>query len=783
MVAADSSPTTPASSLRVDCQEPHEKAATENGNGRTPLAAASDKISSNGAVQRKPKNREVTSRYKAANSSSATPSTAAAQAAAATSRRHPSPNIGRSTSGDPPLPKRSISAERRRPWPSVGSSTAPEAKPVSPPTTGPAEGIWHGVKPRTTSRPEGLWPSSLQSKIPEGPSPNGSVNGNMETRSDPGGEPRSSPPDHTLKPTANGIHRPSDSGGGPPLRKGSPMRRQSTEQTENSRPNDHLRSKPDLQRWPGSSNGKVLGAAALTRSMDLSVERDRSLSNRSNVSASQSRPGSSAGIRSVRASPASVISSFTRSFTRSINEVPISSASRPSSRNNTPERSGRGRAAALPPPSVTVQTSVGKSAGKESSNSLAENGNSGESTSHVRQSSQETVLASSDTHSAFGENASDSESVSSGGSGTTGSRTSSSTRGTTVAARVWATSERSRRLSEGMRSSMSEQDLSAAMKQAGRRKVPTLGPLLGANSLNSAWSLSPGRGIAPISSTPQPPDSPTPRGGRGGSSPLRALPSPTRSRPPIANGSISRTISSAISSGQELRLRGKKAMTQQEEALDLRIYQNRFLQLRFINAKAEAALSSQMAAAEKSLYSVWLKTCDLRSSVAQRRIELQLAKRRHKLRTILSNQAACLQEWTSLRQTHSAALSGVIGALEASILRVPVTGGARADVQAVKEALGSAVDVMNAVELSVNALLPKAQSMDGLVAQLAETAAQERALLAECGDFLSTAAALEIEERSLSAHLVQLQQEKNRLLGTTMDNVMATSDLVRLSTP
>ena len=38
----------------------------------------------------------------------------------------------------------------------------------------------------------------------------------------------------------------------------------------------------------------------------------------------------------------------------------------------------------------------------------------------------------------------------------------------------------------------------------------------------------------------------------------------------------------------------------------------------------------------------------------------------------------------------------------------------------------------------------QAQGMDGLLSQLAETAAQERALLEECGDLLSVAASLEV---------------------------------------
>jgi hypothetical protein len=90
----------------------------------------------------------------------------------------------------------------------------------------------------------------------------------------------------------------------------------------------------------------------------------------------------------------------------------------------------------------------------------------------------------------------------------------------------------------------------------------------------------------------------------------------------------------------------------------------------------------------------------------------------------------------------------------------------QADVNAVGEALGSAVDVLNAVDLSVASLSPKAENMDMLLSQLAKTAAQERALLEECGDLLSVATSLEVEERSLRTQLIQLESEKGRASAT-----------------
>jgi hypothetical protein len=50
--------------------------------------------------------------------------------------------------------------------------------------------------------------------------------------------------------------------------------------------------------------------------------------------------------------------------------------------------------------------------------------------------------------------------------------------------------------------------------------------------------------------------------------------------------------------GFDGRSRGKKALTQQEEAQVLRIFHNRWLQWRFVNARAEAVMSAQKSAAE-----------------------------------------------------------------------------------------------------------------------------------------------------------------------------------------
>ncbi|XP_047249828.1 QWRF motif-containing protein 4-like isoform X1 [Capsicum annuum] len=56
---------------------------------------------------------------------------------------------------------------------------------------------------------------------------------------------------------------------------------------------------------------------------------------------------------------------------------------------------------------------------------------------------------------------------------------------------------------------------------------------------------------------------------------------------------------------------------------------------------------------------------------------------------------------------HCNSLSGTICAMEASIIRLPVVEGAKAEVQNVKDAFSSAVDVMQALGSSMCSLQPK----------------------------------------------------------------------------
>ncbi|KAG2699026.1 hypothetical protein I3843_07G173500 [Carya illinoinensis] len=266
--------------------------------------------------------------------------------------------------------------------------------------------------------------------------------------------------------------------------------------------------------------------------------------------------------------------------------------------------------------------------------------------------------------------------------------------------------------------------------------------------VNSRGQLSPVRGAVR-------PASPSKLGTSAISSPLRGS-SPCRIRNAMAgtpNSYLSNTPS-ILSFAADIRS-GKIGDNRIVDAHLLRLLHNRFLQWRFVNARAGAALSVQRLNAERSLYNAWITTSKLRESVRAKRTELQLLKKNLKLTSILKGHMTYLEEWALMDWDYSSSLSGATEALKASTLRLPVVGGAKADVQNVKDAICSAVDVMQAMASSICLLLSKVGDVNSLVAELAKISVKERALLHQGNDLLSTIAAMQVTECSLRTHAVQ----------------------------
>ncbi|KAG4110369.1 hypothetical protein ERO13_D13G045000v2 [Gossypium hirsutum] len=203
--------------------------------------------------------------------------------------------------------------------------------------------------------------------------------------------------------------------------------------------------------------------------------------------------------------------------------------------------------------------------------------------------------------------------------------------------------------------------------------------------------------------------------------------------------------------------RGKKGEDRIVDAHTLRLFYNGYLQWRFANARADAAFIVQKLSAEKNLWNAWVTTSELRHSVTLKRIKLLLLRQKLKLTSILKRQIAHLEAWSLLERDHSSSLLGATEALKASTLRLPIVGKATADIQNLKDAISSAVEMMQAMASSICSLLSKVEEMNSLVAELASLAAKETVLLEHCKDFLSALAAIQVKDCSLRSHIIQLK--------------------------
>ncbi|XP_057788157.1 QWRF motif-containing protein 2 [Salvia miltiorrhiza] len=239
-----------------------------------------------------------------------------------------------------------------------------------------------------------------------------------------------------------------------------------------------------------------------------------------------------------------------------------------------------------------------------------------------------------------------------------------------------------------------------------------------------------------------------------GSSPSRGH-SPSRIRNAVSTINNNFTDTPSVLSFAVDVQRGKVGESKILDAHFLRLLYNRHLQWRFVNARTEAVLLVQKRSAEKNLWNAWITSSDLRDTVAKRRHRLQLLRQKLKLASILKKQMTFLEDWASLDENHLISVVGAIEALKASTLRLPVVGGATGDVQSLQKAIGSAVEVMQAMASSVYLLLPTVEEVSSLVSELAKVTKKERALLEQCTDYISLLEAMQVKESNLRTHLVQ----------------------------
>ncbi|XP_074569102.1 AUGMIN subunit 8-like [Curcuma longa] len=243
---------------------------------------------------------------------------------------------------------------------------------------------------------------------------------------------------------------------------------------------------------------------------------------------------------------------------------------------------------------------------------------------------------------------------------------------------------------------------------------------------------------------------------RGILSPLR-----TRASTPI---SLSSTITSTLvgtSFISKSSADGKigKLHASDIDAHQLKLLYNASLQWCFVNAQTNKTLSIQKMRTENVLQSVWNNNSTMGNSVLMKRIDVQHLQQEMKLGIVLKGQMMSLEQWAALRKEHFSSLSGAIEALNASILRLPVMRGTKADIIDMRNAVSSAIDMMHAISSSICLLLSKVECTKSLVSELQSVAANEKLVLDECRELLACAAAMQVQESSLRTQLMLLKND------------------------
>ncbi|CAH8342663.1 unnamed protein product [Eruca vesicaria subsp. sativa] len=212
-----------------------------------------------------------------------------------------------------------------------------------------------------------------------------------------------------------------------------------------------------------------------------------------------------------------------------------------------------------------------------------------------------------------------------------------------------------------------------------------------------------------------------------------------------------------LQSNNNTSLDGRREKSVGDDVHLLKLLHNRLMQWRFVNARANAAISAQKMITEKRLYNASISISKLYDSVRVKRIEVQSLELNLKLISILNKQMGNLEEWIVVERDYMGSLVGAVEALKGSTRCLPVDCAAKVNVPSVKDAICSAVDVMQAMASSICLLLPKVGQISGLAAELGRVNIKEQEMLDVCRELLNTISALQVTECSLKTEAIQLQ--------------------------
>ncbi|XP_020590387.1 protein ENDOSPERM DEFECTIVE 1-like [Phalaenopsis equestris] len=204
--------------------------------------------------------------------------------------------------------------------------------------------------------------------------------------------------------------------------------------------------------------------------------------------------------------------------------------------------------------------------------------------------------------------------------------------------------------------------------------------------------------------------------------------------------------------------KGKKGLSRKEDVHVLSLLHNQYLQWRFVNAAANAAVKARFGTAERSLFEVSKNLEELRDSVREKRMELERLLRLRRLSNIVDAEMPYLEEWALAEGEYSDSLSGTIMALKNASIRLPLSEDVRVDIRELKESIHSATCMFASFFPSIERFSPKADGVAKGMSELAKVVSREKALIEECGGLLSEVHTLQVNECSLRSMLMQTKR-------------------------
>ncbi|KAI3783822.1 hypothetical protein L1987_42910 [Smallanthus sonchifolius] len=247
----------------------------------------------------------------------------------------------------------------------------------------------------------------------------------------------------------------------------------------------------------------------------------------------------------------------------------------------------------------------------------------------------------------------------------------------------------------------------------------------------SAWALSPGR-VSPCPTHVLPVKSPSPGGRTGGER---------------GGGGISGV----------LKYFRQKKVTSSEDADRhyFTLLNNRLLQWRFANARAETTMSTSRIVAEKKIFNTWLEMLAIRNSNMVKRMEVEKLKNDIKLYHIMNSQLFLLEKWSRMEAKNFEAVGRVVRKLSVASINVPLLHDSKGDVSDVCDVLDTATMLLENIESTISKLSYEAEQSCYLLTELSIIAKEETELLAELQTWISDVVSLKEKERSLQGYLIQ----------------------------